>query len=109
PSLGEDLGAARDGAILAVRPHDASVLLLPCVVKSRFLTGRFAVPGGPMWLSKEEDTMTVPTTAEVRNVSNEPTVVEIDGFRGRLLSAGQADYDIPPAVLTGAHDTATTR
>jgi len=31
--------------------------------------------------------MTTPTTAEVGHGSKEPTVVEIDGFRGRLISA----------------------
>ena len=52
-----------------------------------------------MWPSREEDTMTTPTTAEVGHGSKEPTVVEIDGFRGRLISADHADYDI--AVQSG--------
>src|SRR5262245_19899016 len=38
PAFGEDLGAARDGAILAVRPHDASIAHAPPIVKYRFLT-----------------------------------------------------------------------
>src|SRR5499426_1954110 len=46
--------------------------------------------------------MTTPTTAEVRHASKEPTVVEIDGFRGRLISADHADYDIARAVWNGA-------
>src|SRR5262245_20550630 len=92
PSLGEDLGAARDGAILTVRPHNASVVLLACVVKSRFLTGRCAARSGPMWLSIKEDAMTTATTVEVRRATNEPTPVEIDGFRGRLISPDDTDY-----------------
>ena len=57
-----------------------------------------------MGLSREEDPMTTPTTAEVRHGSKEPTVVEIDGFRGRLISADHADYDIARAVWNGAID-----
>ena len=48
--------------------------------------------------------MTTPTTAEVGHGSKEPTVVEIDGFRGRLISADHADYDIARAVWNGAID-----
>jgi FAD/FMN-containing dehydrogenase len=48
--------------------------------------------------------MTTPTTAEVRHKSKAPTVVEIDGFRGRLIGAGHADYDIARAVWNGAID-----
>src|SRR5262249_61579049 len=62
-----------------------------------------AVRGGPMRPSREEDTMTTPTTAEVGHGSK-PTVVEIDGFRGRLISADHADYDIARAVWNGAID-----
>jgi hypothetical protein len=51
-----------------------------------------------MWPSREEDPMTIATTAEVGRGSKEPTVVEIDGFRGRLISADHADYDIARAV-----------
>src|SRR5262245_2840844 len=54
--------------------------------------------------SGEEDTMTTPRTVEVRHESKKPTVVEIDGFRGRLISAGHADYDIARAVWNGAID-----
>ena len=46
--------------------------------------------------------MTTLTTAEVDHGSKEPTVVEIDGFRGRLISAAHADYDIARAVWNGA-------
>jgi hypothetical protein len=42
--------------------------------------------------SREEDNMTTPTTGE------------IDGFRGRLISAGHADYDVARAVWNGAID-----
>src|SRR6266511_4314008 len=48
--------------------------------------------------------MTIPTPAEVGHGSKEPTVVEIDGFRGRLISADHADYDIARAVWNGAID-----
>src|SRR5262245_61905262 len=48
--------------------------------------------------------MTTPTTAEVRHRSKEPTVVEIDGFRGRLISPDHADYDTARAVWNGAID-----
>src|SRR5262245_14550394 len=48
--------------------------------------------------------MTTPTIAEVGRGSNEPTVVEIGGFRGRLISVDHADYDIARAVWNGAKD-----
>ena len=47
-----------------------------------------------MWPSRQEDTMTTATTAPVGHRRKEPTVVEIDGFRGRLISADHADSDI---------------
>ena len=37
--------------------------------------------------------MTTPTTAALGHGSKEPAVVEIDGFRGRLITADHADYD----------------
>jgi FAD/FMN-containing dehydrogenase len=36
--------------------------------------------------------------------SKEPTIVEVDGFRGRLISAEGADYDVARAVWNGAID-----
>jgi FAD/FMN-containing dehydrogenase len=48
--------------------------------------------------------MTTPTPAEVGHGSKQPTVVEIDGFRGRLISADHPDYDIARAVWNGAID-----
>jgi len=48
--------------------------------------------------------MTTPTTAEVAHPSKEPTVVEIDGFRGELISADHADYDNARAIWNGAID-----
>src|SRR5688500_17958512 len=47
---------------------------------------------------------TTSTTAEVGHGSKDPTAVEIDGFRGRLISADHADYDIARAVWNGAID-----
>lgn len=46
--------------------------------------------------------MTTPTTAESGHRSKQPTLVEIDGFRGRLISAHHADYNIARAVWNGA-------
>jgi hypothetical protein len=52
--------------------------------------------------------MTTPTTAEVGHGSKVPTVAEIDGFRGRLISA---DHEVrhrataagsSPRICTGA-------
>ena len=48
--------------------------------------------------------MTTLTTAQVDHASKEPTVVEIDGFRGQLIRADHADYDIARAVWNGAID-----
>jgi FAD/FMN-containing dehydrogenase len=42
------------------------------------------------------------TTAEVGRDRRETTVVEIDGFRGRLIGPDQADYDASRAVWNGA-------
>src|SRR5262245_47907657 len=48
--------------------------------------------------------MTTLTTAEAGRGSKEPTVMEIEGFRGRLISAAHTDYDIARAVWNGAID-----
>jgi FAD/FMN-containing dehydrogenase len=48
--------------------------------------------------------MTIPMPVEVDQRRNEPTVAEIDGFRGRLISAADADYDIARTVWNGAID-----
>jgi hypothetical protein len=44
------------------------------------------------------------TTAEVALGPKDPTFVEIDGFRGRLISADQPEYDSARAVWNGAID-----
>ena len=48
--------------------------------------------------------MTTATIAEVGRESKERTGVEIDGFRGRLISTDDADYDIARAVWNGTVD-----
>jgi FAD/FMN-containing dehydrogenase len=55
-------------------------------------------------VENEEDTMNTSPTAGVRPRNNEPTVVALDGFRGQLIGANHADYDIARAVWNGAID-----
>ena len=44
------------------------------------------------------------TIAPVSHQSKQPAVAEIDAFRGRLISAGHADYDAARALWNGAID-----
>ena len=48
--------------------------------------------------------MTTPTTADVGHGGKEAPVARIDGFRGWLISADHADYDLARAVWNGAVD-----
>jgi FAD/FMN-containing dehydrogenase len=54
--------------------------------------------------SRGEGTMKTPSTAEIDRASKGSTVAQIDGFRGRLIRAGHADYDSARAVWNGAID-----
>jgi FAD/FMN-containing dehydrogenase len=48
--------------------------------------------------------MTTPTTAQVGRGIPDPASVQIDRFRGQLIGADQADYNIARAVWNGAID-----
>jgi FAD/FMN-containing dehydrogenase len=48
--------------------------------------------------------MTTSPTAALAREKKEPAVVEVDGFRGRLISTDHTDYDTARAVWNGAVD-----
>jgi FAD/FMN-containing dehydrogenase len=48
--------------------------------------------------------MTTTTSADIDHAGKTPAVAQIEGFRGRLIDAGHADYDIARAVWNGAVD-----
>ena len=48
--------------------------------------------------------MTTSTTGQVGHLSEEVTAMEIDGFRGQLITADHTDYDTARAVWNGAVD-----
>jgi FAD/FMN-containing dehydrogenase len=48
--------------------------------------------------------MTTSATGQLSRGTKEPTVVEIDGFRGRLISPDHTDYDTARSVWNGAID-----
>jgi FAD/FMN-containing dehydrogenase len=54
--------------------------------------------------SGQEDTMATVMTAEAARGSGRPADLRIDAFRGRLIGAGDADYDVARAVWNGAID-----
>ena len=51
-----------------------------------------------------ETRTTTPTSEQVGDLSEEATAMEIDGFRGQLITADHADYDTARAVWNGAVD-----
>jgi FAD/FMN-containing dehydrogenase len=48
--------------------------------------------------------MTTPTTADAAGASKQPRPLKIDGFRGRLISPGDPDFDAARAIWNGAID-----
>jgi FAD/FMN-containing dehydrogenase len=48
--------------------------------------------------------MTTPTTADAAGASKPPRPLKIDGFRGRLISPGDPDFDAARAIWNGAID-----
>jgi FAD/FMN-containing dehydrogenase len=48
--------------------------------------------------------MATPAIAQIQHGSDRSTVAQLDGFRGRLIGAGDADYDIARTVWNGVID-----
>ena len=81
PAFGEDLGAAGDRAVLAVGTHGAS-LAPPSACEVQILN---FTPTGPRW-------------CDAGSRSEEVAKMQIDGFRGALITADHPDYDAARAV-----------
>src|SRR5262245_53960500 len=111
PTLGEDLRAAGNGAVLAVGPHRCSVASREPAVKSRFLASksrlrpsRRSPPDVAMGRSTRGGAMTAPTRERIDRRTDTATSVEIAGFRGEVIVAQHPDYDTARTVWNGTVD-----
>ena len=125
PALGKNLGATCDRAILAVRPHDASVALPRSRVKSRFLTSQHcrtvvACDCGERRRDMDKirrrdllaaglivagaDALRDGAGAHAAPGRPVRSNLEIGGFRGQLITAKDPEYEAARAVWNGAVD-----
>src|SRR5262249_9632058 len=72
------------------------------VVKSRFLTLPPAVHGSPMWPSREEDTMTTPTTADLGHGSKQDQLMTCTGSPRRAVFVRFKQLAIVTVFVGGA-------